>query len=194
MSISWILFLIAALFANLLLISIEFLGVTVSPSHTADASEHTDVKGPERFMRFGTMFLIQAMLVVVTMAMIAHFVYFARQGETSFASLWVLALLVFAYPLFQIWRMGGTRANAPSDSLAAKIVSYLAIPVTVLIAFVGTMMFVFGTASLSMFFYPLVLLGAAIVAVGAVSAVWGGRAVRRIANETDHPENARRVH
>jgi hypothetical protein len=194
MSFAWILFLLAALVANLLLISIEFFGITVSPSHTADASEHTDVKGPERFMRFSTMFLIQALLVVVTIAMIAHYVYFARHGETSFASLWVLALLVFAYPLFQIWRMGGTRENAPLDSVSAKFVSYLAIPVTVLIAFVGTMLFVFGTVSVSAFFYPLVLLGAVIVAIGAVSAITGGRAVERISTDADHRNDARHVH
>ena len=194
MSFAWILFLVAALVANLLLISIEFFGITVSPSHAADASEHTDVKGPERFMRFSTMFLIQALLVVVTMALIAHYVYFARQGETSFASLWVLALVVFAYPLFQIWRMGGTRENAPRDSVAAKFASYLAIPVTVMIALVGTMLFVFGSASLSTFFYPLVLVGAAIVVIGTVSAITGGRAVERITNDADHTNNARRVH
>ena len=194
MSFAWIVFLLAALVANLLLISIEFFGITVSPSHTADASEHTDVKGPERFARFSTMFLIQALLVVVTMALIAHYVYFARQGETSFASLWLLALLVFAYPLFQIWRMGGTRENAPRDSVSAKFVSYLAIPVTVLIAFVGTMLFVFGTVSVSAFFYPLVLLGAIIVVIGAISAITGGRAVERISTNTDRPNDARHVH
>jgi hypothetical protein len=194
MSFAWIVFLLAALLANLLLISVEFFGITVSPSHTADASEHTDVKGPERFARFSTMFLIQALLVVLTMALIAHYVYFARQGETSFAALWVLALIVFAYPLFQIWRMGGTRANAPRDSVSAKFASYLAIPVTVLIAFVGTMLFVFGTVSVSAFFYRLIILGAAIVVIGAISAITGGRAVERISTEADHPKDVRHVH
>jgi hypothetical protein len=106
----------------------------------------------------------------------------------------VLALIVFAYPLFQIWRMGGTRENAPRDSVSAKFVSYLAIPVTVLIAFVGTMLFVFGTVSVSAFFYPLIILGAAIVVIGAVSAITGGRAVERISTNADHPKDARRVH
>jgi hypothetical protein len=194
MSFAWIVFLLAALVANLLLITIEFVGVTASPSHTADASEHTDVKGPERFTRFSAMFLIQALVVVVSMALIAHYVYFARYGETSYSSLWVLALLIFAYPLFQVWGMGGNRENAPRDSTAAKFVSYLAIPVTVLIALVGTMLFVFGTASVSALFYPLVIIGAAIVIVGAVSAITGGRAVERITTNADHRNDARHVH
>ena len=192
MSFPWIIFLIIALVANLLLISIEFFGITGSPSHTANASEHTDVKGPERFERFSGIFLIQAALVVVTMALIAHYVYFARYGETSFTALWILGIIVFAYPLYQIWNMGGTRANTPADSIAAKFVSYLAIPVTVLIALVGTMMFVFGAVSVSPLFYPLLLLAAAIVIIGAVSALSGGRAVQRAVNEPD-PDDARPV-
>ena len=194
MSFAWIVFLLAALVANLLLITIEFVGVTASPSHTADASEHTDVKGPERFTRFSAMFLIQALVVVVSMALIAHYVYYARYGETSYSALWVLGMLIFAYPLFQVWRMGGNRENAPRDSAAAKFVSYLAIPVTVMIALVGTMLFVFGTISLSAFFYPLVIIGAAIVIVGAISAVTGGRAVERITTNADHRNDARHVH
>jgi hypothetical protein len=190
MSFPWIIFLLVALVANILLISIEFLGIRGSPSHTEDASQHTDVKGPERFVRFSGVFLIQAMLVVVTIGLIAHYVYFARYGETSFTALWILGLIVFAFPLFQIWNTGGTRANAPADSIAAKFVSYLAIPVTVLIAFVGTMIFVFGTVSVSPFFYPLLLLAAAIVIIGAASALSGGRAVERAANDPD-PDDAR---
>jgi hypothetical protein len=140
------------------------------------------------------MFLIQALVVVVSMALIAHYVYFARYGETSFSSLWVLALLIFAYPLFQVWRMGGTRPNAPGDSVTAKFVSYLAIPVTVLIALVGTVLFVFGTASAAAFFYPLVIIGAAIVIVGTISAITGGHAVERITTNADHRNDARHVH
>ncbi len=190
MSFPWIIFLLVALIANILLISIEFLGIRGSPSHTADRSQHTDVKGPERFVRFSGMFLIQAILVVVTMGLIAHYVYFARYGETSFTALWILGIIVFAYPLFQIWSMGGTRANAPTDSIAAKFVSYLAIPVTVLIAFLGTMIFVFESMTVSAFFYPLLLLAAAIVIVGAISAMSGGRAVERAVNDPD-PDDVR---
>ena len=194
MSFAWILFLIVALIANLLLISVEFFGIAGSPSHNADASEHTDVKGPERFARFSGMFLIQAILVVATMALIGHYIYFARYGETSLTALWVLGIIVFAYPLYQVWNMGGTRANAPADSIAAKFVSYLAIPVTALIALVGTTVFVFGTLSVTPFFYFLLLLAAAIVIVGAVSVLTDGRAVERIATEADDRDTARRVH
>src|SRR5687767_6488001 len=183
MSFPWIVFLIVALIANLLLISIEFFGITGSPSHDADRSEHTDIKGPERFARFSRIFLIQATLVLVTMGLIGHYVYFARHGETSFTALWILGIIVFVYPLYQIWNMGGTRANAPADSIAAKFVSYLAIPVTVLIAFLGTMIFVFGTVSVSPLFYPLLLLAAAIVIIGGVSVLSGGRAVERAVND-----------
>ena len=185
MSFAWILFLIVALIANLLLISVEFFGIAGSPSHNADPSEHTDVKGPERFARFSGMFLIQAILVVATMALIGHYIYFARYGETSYTALWILGILIFAYPLFQVWNMGGTRTNAPADSISAKFVSYLAIPVTVLIALAGTTMFVFGTLAVSAFFYFLLLLAAAIVIVGAVSVLTGGRAVARVVNESD---------
>jgi hypothetical protein len=194
MSFAWIVFLIVALLGNLLLISVEFFGIQASPSHTADASEHTDVKGPERFTRFSGMFLLQAILVVVTMGLIAHYLYFARSGQTSFTALWILGLIIFAFPLYQIWTMGGARQNAPADSPAAKFVSYLAIPVTVLIALVGTMLFVFGTVSASAFFYPLVLIGAAILIVGAISAITGGRAVERMTNEADRRDGPRHVH
>ena len=194
MSFAWIVFLIVALFANLLLISVEFFGIRGSPSHTVDASEHTDVKGPERFSRFSGMFLLQAILVVVTMGLIAHYLYFARNGETSFTALWILGLIIFAFPLYQIWTMGGARQNAPADSPAARFVSYLAIPVTILIALIGTMLFVFGTVSVSAFFYPLVLIGAAIVVVGAITAISGGRAVERMTDEADRRDGARHVH
>jgi len=140
MSFAWITFLAVTLIANLLLISVEFFGIAGSPSHTANASEHTDVKGPERFERFSGMFMIQAILVAATIGLIAYYIYFARTGETSYtAALWGLGMLILAFPLYQVSHMGGRRPNAPADSASAKFVSYLAIPVTILIALVGTM-------------------------------------------------------
>ena len=195
MSFAWITFLAVTLIANLLLISVEFFGIAGSPSHTANASEHTDVKGPERFERFSGMFMIQAILVAATIGLIAYYIYFARTGETSYtAALWVLGMLILAFPLYQVSHMGGRRPNAPADSASAKFVSYLAIPITILIALVGTMLFVFGTVSMFAFFIPLVLLGAVIVIIGAVSAIGSGRAVERMTDEADQRDNARHAH
>lgn len=185
MAFPWIVFLVIVLIANLLLVSVEFLGITASPSHTADASEHTDVKGPERFERFSGMFLIQAFLTLATIGLIAHYFYFAQSGETSYGALWLIGMIAIAFPLFQVWNMGGTRRNAPADSVPAKFVSYLAIPVTLLIALVGTMLFVFGTSSFTALFYPLVLLGLAIVIVGAFSMITGGHAIERATERAD---------
>jgi hypothetical protein len=193
MSFAWIVFLLIALVANLALISAEFFSITVSPSHTADASEHTDVKGPERFSRFSSMFLIQAFLVLVTIGLIGHFLYYARIGVPSYAAIWLIGLIAIAFPLFQVWNTGGTRQNAPSDSVPAKFVSYLAIPVTLLIGLVGTVLFVFDTISVTAFFYPLVLIGLAIVIVGAFSMITGGHAVERATEKADE-RNIRRAH
>jgi len=48
MTFHWILFFTIVLVANLLMIATELLAIPDSPSHTADVSEHTDVRGPER--------------------------------------------------------------------------------------------------------------------------------------------------
>lgn len=193
MAFPWIVFLVIVLIANLLLVSIEFFGIAASPSHTASASEHTDVKGPERFERFSGMFLIQAFLTLVTIGLIGHFLYYATTGVPSFSAIWLIGLIAIAFPLFQVWNMGGTRENAPADSVPAKFVSYLAIPVTLLIGLVGTILFVFNTLSVTAFFYPLVLLGLAIVIVGAFSMISGGHAVERATEKADE-RDIRRAH
>jgi len=56
------------------------------------------------------------------------------------------------------------------------------------------MLFVFGTVSMFAFFIPLVLLGAVIVIIGAISAISSGRAVERMTDEADQRDNARHAH
>jgi hypothetical protein len=139
------------------------------------------------------MFLIQAILTLVTIGLIAHFLYYATTGVPSFSAIWLIGLIALAFPLFQVWNMGGNRQNAPADSVPAKFVSYMAIPVTLLIGLVGTVLFVFNTVSVAAFFYPLVLLGLSIVIVGAFSMITGGHAVERATEKADE-RDVRRAH
>ena len=137
MAFPWIVFLLVALVANILLISIEFFGITASPSHTASAWPSSWRIRFTRFERFSGMFLIQAFLTLVTVGLIGHFLYYATTGVPSYSAIWLIGLLAIAFPLYQVWSMGGNRQNAPADSTPAKFVSYLAIPVTLLIGLVS---------------------------------------------------------
>ena len=171
MTFNWILFFTIVLLANLLMIATELFAISGSPTHTADASEHTDVRGPERIERFGAMFFFQAFLVLGLIGLIVYFVYFSQTSATSYGALWVIGLLAIAFPLFQVWSMGGSGKNARPTSFATKVVSYLTVPVTLLIAGIGTMVFMFDSIALTAFLYPLLLLALGIVIFGVVSAV-----------------------
>ena len=171
MTFNWILFFTIVLLANLLMIATELFAISGSPTHTDDASEHTDVRGPERIERFGAMFFFQAFLVLGIIGLIVYFAYFSQTSATSYGALWVIGLLAIAFPLFQVWSMGGSGKEARPTSFATKVVSYLAVPVTLLIAGIGTMVFMFDTIALTALLYPLLLLALAIVIFGVVSAV-----------------------
>jgi hypothetical protein len=66
--------------------------------------------------------------------------------------------------------MGGSGKGARPSSFASKIISYAAIPVTLLIAAIGTMVFVFDSISLVGFLYPLLLVALGIIIFGVMSA------------------------
>ncbi|HJS52506.1 MAG TPA: hypothetical protein VJ781_11445 [Pyrinomonadaceae bacterium] len=175
MTFHWVLFFTIVLVANLLMIGTELFAISGSPSHTADASEHTDVRGPERIERFGTIFFTQAFLVLAIIAVIVYFAYFSQSNSTSYGALWMIGLLAIAFPLFQVWLMGGTGKNARPTSFASQVVSYLTIPVTLLIAGIGTMVFMFDSISLTAFLYPLLLLALGIIIFGVMSTKRRGR-------------------
>jgi len=191
----WILFLGIVLIANLLMIGTEILAIPGSPSHTASYAEHTDVRGPERIERFGVIFLVQAFLVLAIIALIVFFVY-ARTSSTSYGALWVIALLAIAFPLYQVWSMGGSGKNARPNSFASKIINYITIPVTLLIAAIGTMVFVFDSISLVGFLYPLLLIAMGIIIFGVMSAMSRGREEQKTAppiGNIHHEGGIRRV-
>ena len=171
MTFHWILFFTIVLVANLLMIATELLAIPGSPSHTADASEHTDVRGAERIERFGAIFFFQAFLVLAIIALMVYFVYFSQTSATSYAALWIIGLLAIAFPLFQVWTMGGVGKNARPNSFASKVINYLTIPVTLLIAAIGTMVFVFDSISLTALLYPLLLIALGIIIFGVMSAI-----------------------
>ena len=175
MTFHWLLFFTIVLVANLLMIGTELFAISGSPTHTADASEHTDVRGPERIERFGTIFFIQAFLVLAIIAMIVYFAYFSQTSSTSYGALWIIGLLAIAFPLFQVWMMGGSGRSARPTSFASKVISYLTIPVTLLIAGIGTMVFMFDSISLTAFLYPLLLIALGIIIFGVMSAMNRGR-------------------
>ncbi|HVQ55758.1 MAG TPA: hypothetical protein VMS29_03290 [Pyrinomonadaceae bacterium] len=171
MTFHWILFFTIVLVANLLMIATELLAIPDSPSHTADVSEHTDVRGPERIERFGAIFFFQAFLVLAIIALIVYFVYFSQSSSTSYMALWIIGLLAIAFPLFQVWSMGGIGKEAHPNSFASKVINYLTIPVTLLIAAIGTMVFVFDSLALTAFLYPLLLIALGIIIFGVMSAI-----------------------
>ena len=175
MTFNWILFFTIVLLANLLMIATELFAISGSPSHRDDASQHTDVRGPERIERFGAMFFFQAFLVLGIIGLIVYFGYFSQTSATSYGALWIIGLLAIAFPLFQVWSMGGSGKDARPTSFASKVVSYLAVPVTLLIAGIGTMVFMFDSIALTAFLYPLLLLAVGIIVFGVVAAVKRGR-------------------
>ena len=170
MTFHWGLFFTIVLIANLLMIATELFAISGSPTHTASASEHTDVRGPERIERFGVIFFIQAFLVLAIIALMVYFANFAQTSATSYGALWLIGLLAIAFPLFQLWLMGGSGKGARPSTFASKIISYLAIPVTLLIAGIGTMVFMFDSIALTAFLYPLLLIALGIVIFGVLSA------------------------
>jgi len=86
-------------------------------------------------------------------------------------ALWIIGLLAIAFPLFQVWSMGGIGKEAHPNSFASKVINYLTIPVTLLIAAIGTMVFVFDSLALTAFLYPLLLIALGIIIFGVMSAI-----------------------
>jgi hypothetical protein len=171
MTFHWVLFFTIVLVANLLMIATELLAIPGSPTHTVDASEHTDVRGPERIERFGAIFFFQAFLVLAIIALIVYFAYFSQTSSTSYGALWIIGFLAIAFPLFQVWIIGGSDKEARPLSFASKVINYATIPVTLLIAAIGTMVFMFDSIALTAFLYPLLLLALGIIIFGVMSAM-----------------------
>lgn len=171
MSWHWILLIIILALGNFLMLGSQIIAVAQYPAVLASGGD-IKYRGTSRYFA-GTIaaFFLQSITAITLSALIIRYLYFITEGQGKYIFAWIIGTIGAIYPIWQAWRLSRYERIAEPESYIAKEAIHSALPLSLLVTIIVTLLFVFIPALLNTVFYWLTGFTTFLVIAGIVLLV-----------------------
>jgi hypothetical protein len=164
----WVLLLVISVIGNFLCLGSMLIGFANS---TAVLISGADIKfrGAARYTA-GTIaaFFLQSAAAVTLSALIVSYTRYITSGVGRHVIIWVIGTVAAVYPMWQTWSLARRERLTEPESYLVKEATHKAVPYSLLVTLIATLLFVSRPVILDALFSPLLLI---VVLVGGTSVI-----------------------
>jgi tetratricopeptide (TPR) repeat protein len=163
----WVLLLIIVVVGNFLCLGSMLIGFANSPAVLISGAD-IKFRGTARYTLGAIVaFLFQSIAAITLSALIINYTRYITSDSGKNVFIWIVGTVGAIYPMWQTWSLARRERLTEPESYIVKEATHKAVPYSLLIAVVFTLLFVFKPIVLDALFYWLLVV-ATLVSIGSV--------------------------